>query len=147
MPNEVTDIDLDVATDLSEETWGNIAALMHRHGGHTPIGVAELFVRASLPDFNEAQPYKPSYDFPRLEDGNRAHTDGLADANRCRTHKLSFASGVAIFQQHGDHFLQIRPKLLLRGALAVRPRESRNVADKKPCVRVAFYNRSECSHA
>ncbi len=44
----------DVLRDLSEQDGGEVAALMHRHGGPATVRVPELHVRAALAHVHEA---------------------------------------------------------------------------------------------
>ena len=91
-------------------------------------------MRAALPELGGSEALEPSDDFPWLEDGNRAHVWGLADADRGGTHKLSFGSRVAVLQKHRDDLSQICPEFFLGRALTMCAREARDIADKKPGI-------------
>lgn len=57
----------DVAGNLSQQERRDISASVKRNRGGTPIRMSELFVGAALPNFDEAEPFKTSDDFTRLE--------------------------------------------------------------------------------
>ena len=48
----------DVASDLPEEEWRDVTASVEWHSRRAPVAMPELFVRAVLADFNEAESFK-----------------------------------------------------------------------------------------
>lgn len=73
MFQEFPDGEADVLGDLAEQGRGDVAALVHRHGGAPAVGVPVLHMGAALPHDNKPQPLQYAADLARLQDENRAH--------------------------------------------------------------------------
>lgn len=97
---------------------------MKRYSRSATVGMPKLAVRASLPDLREPQLPEKRHDLARLEDRRLRH--GLRHFDGLSADELAFKSGVALFKKHFDHFLEIRPQLVERRALAVRSRKARH---------------------
>jgi len=52
---KLVDVQPDIASNLSQQDWRDIAAFVERYGRASPVGMTILLVRASLPDFGESQ--------------------------------------------------------------------------------------------
>jgi hypothetical protein len=117
---------------------------MKRNRGDPTIRVAELFVRAALPNFSEPKPLKDAYHLARLEHWRFRHRS--TDLYRLDAYELALESGISVFQQHCHDFLQILVELVEGRALAMSSRKSGNVTDEKSRICVAFDNGSEMVH-
>jgi len=62
----------DIARDLPQQRWRNVATTMEGHSRPAPIGVPVLAMRPTLPDFDETQPLKQRDPLAWLEDWKRA---------------------------------------------------------------------------
>jgi hypothetical protein len=100
-------------------------------------------VRSALADLDKSQTIKPRDDLARLEDGDRAH---LGDLDRLRADKLGFDWWLPIFEQHGDHFLEICLKFVKTVALAMCAGKSGHVANIGAGLGVAFNDSGESFH-
>ena len=80
---------------------------MKRHRCPAAIGVPELSVRTSLPDFCKPQLPEKRHDLARLE--NRRLRHGLRYFDGLSADELALESGIAFLQQHLDDFLEVRP--------------------------------------
>ena len=107
----------------------------------------ELLVGAALANFYESKSLKASDNFPWLENGNRAHTERLRDADGRRTDELCFRIGRAVLEKHADYFAEVLAQLVLRRALTMGTRKARHVPDEQSSVCVAFDNCGERMHA
>ena len=94
---------------------------MKRYSRATTVGMPKLAVRASLADLCEPELPQKRHDLARLQDRRLGH--GLRHVDGLSADELAFESGVAVFKEHFNHFLEIRPQLVERLALAVSPRE------------------------
>jgi hypothetical protein len=70
---QFVDREADVAGDLPQQRRGDVAPGMEGNGRHTAVRVAELLVRAPLPDFGEAMSLEQRDDLPRLQDWRFRH--------------------------------------------------------------------------
>ena len=52
--------------------------------------------------------------------------------------EFRFERGLAVFEEHLGHLLQVRPKFIERVALRMRARSAGNIADVDAGLRVAF---------
>lgn len=100
---------------------------MNRNGRGAAIGVTELLVRTTLPDFGETEARKDGDDLTRLEDRNTGHLNDYGVG----PDELGLQLRLAILEQHGDHFAEIRVQLIERCALAMRAGETRYIPDVK----------------
>ncbi len=84
--DEFLDRETDVAGDLPQQGWGDVAAGVQRDRSAAPVRVPKLRVRAALPDLHEAAALQQSQHLARLQDGRLAphearcrlgHEDGL----------------------------------------------------------------------
>ena len=80
---------------------------MKRYGRPATVGMAELSVRASLPDFRDSQLGEKRHALARFKGGRLHHRLRHFDGLRPDEHALE--SGGALFKKHFDHFLKIRP--------------------------------------
>jgi len=64
---------LDIAQNLSEKYWRNIAARMEGNGCVPSIGMSELFVRAFLTYFDKPQLLQRGNNLPGLQDRQHIH--------------------------------------------------------------------------
>ena len=117
---------------------------MKRHRRPATIGVPELSVRASLPDFRKPQLPKKRRDFAWLE--NRRLRQGLCHFDCLSADELALESGVAVLKEHLDYFLEVRPKLVECVTLAVRTRKPRYPPHVHTGVGVSLDARSEVLH-
>lgn len=62
----------DIARDLTEQCWRNVAAPVEGHGRAATIRVSVLAMRPALTSFDEAQSFKQRHYFAWLEDWQRA---------------------------------------------------------------------------
>lgn len=70
---KLVDREADVFDDLTEQDWGDVPALMDRHGCDSSIGMLKLFVRSALAEFGKTEAFQHGDDFSRFENGNGAH--------------------------------------------------------------------------
>lgn len=66
-------VQTDVARNLPEQRWGDVAAGVKRDCCFAPIGMTVLSVGAALSDFLEAEREKESGGLSGLEDGDRPY--------------------------------------------------------------------------
>ena len=64
-----------------------------------------------------------------------------------QAHKITLQRRVAVFQQHGDHLLEVGLQFIEGLALAVSTRKSRNVANEKARLRTALDHGREGTHS
>jgi len=95
----------DVFSNLTEQDWRDVSALMERNRCAAASSVAKLFVRSALADFSEAEFDKNDDDFIGFEDGNIAHDS--SDSNVLNPNKLGLQHRFAVFQKHGNDIVQI----------------------------------------
>jgi hypothetical protein len=103
--DEILGRQADVLSDLADEGRADVASTMHWYGGGAPIGMTELFMRASLADFDEAEVRQDRHDFASFEWRNAPHV--LGDLERMRPHELRLKLWFAVFEKHGDDFPQV----------------------------------------
>jgi hypothetical protein len=60
----------DVARNLPQQRWGNVATFMHGNGRSASVGVTILNVRTALANGIKTQAFKQPAYFDRLEDGH-----------------------------------------------------------------------------
>jgi hypothetical protein len=60
------------------------------------------------------------------------------DANRLKADELRFTGPIAILEEHGDHFAEIRVELVQALGLCMCAGQSRHVPDEEPGVRIAL---------
>ena len=107
--------------------------------------MAELLVRATLPNFLETERRKHGYDLSRFEDGKRRHLRS-GDHDNLSAYKLAFHDGCAFIEDQGNDLLEIVIELLKRLALAVRTGKARNVTDIEAGIWAMFNYGSKNSH-
>lgn len=107
----------DVLGDLTKQDRGDVAALMKRNCRAAAGSVAELFVRAALANFGEAELEENGYDFIGFEDGNIAHDSGYG--NVLNSDKLGLKLGFAVFEKHFNNVVQVSIDLIQRFALGM----------------------------
>ena len=95
MLEELIKREADVFSDLTEQDWGDVPTLMKRNRCATAFGIAELFVRPALADFEEAEFDENRDYFIGLKNGNIAHNSSEGDV--LNPDKLGLQSGFAIF--------------------------------------------------
>jgi hypothetical protein len=88
----------DIFGDLAQKNWCNVAARVKRDRRCAARSATKLFVRTTLPHFDEAQPSQNRYDFGGLE--NRDITHDSRDCDVLYPDKLRFKNGIAIFKKH-----------------------------------------------
>lgn len=101
-----------------------------------PGTVTKLLVRTTLPDFDETKVAQDGQDLSRLQNWDISH--GSRDGDVLHPNKFRFEDGFAIFQEHGNDFSQVGVQLIKSCALRMSTRKSRDEADEKTCIRVAF---------
>jgi hypothetical protein len=141
---KVFDRKADVPCDLSKKCRSNIATLMKRYGRPATVDMTKLSVRASLPNFRESQLREKRHDLARFEDRRFPH--GLRHFDGLRPDEHTLESGVAFFKKHFDHFLEIRPQLIQRLALTMRPWEARHPSNVETCVGIPLDDGREVLH-
>jgi hypothetical protein len=99
-----------VFSDLTEQDWGNIPALMKGNRCAAACVISELLVRTSLADFGKAEFDKNCDDLIGFEDGNIAHDS--SDGYVLNPDKLRLKYGFAIFQKHCDDIVQVAVNLI-----------------------------------
>jgi hypothetical protein len=104
----------DVLGDLTEQGRRDIAAFVGRNGCAASTGITELQVRSALTDKLKTQ-WSPR--------SGRQHD--LLQAN-----EIALQRRLAVFQQHGDHLLEVCLQFFEGLALAVSARKARNVANE-----------------
>jgi hypothetical protein len=102
---------------------------MERHGGVSALCVSKLLVRPSLANFRETECNKNGDDLVRFENGDVPHRSG--DRDVLHADKLGLQFWLAVFEKHGDDFLEVVIHLVERLALRVGAREARDKPDKK----------------
>jgi hypothetical protein len=130
--------------DPSEKSRRYVTALVERNRGATASAVAELFVGPTLTDLHEPKPQENSDHLCRLEYRDATHRSG--DHDRLNTHELRREFRLSVLQQHLQNFLEIRIEFIERASLRVRARETRNIPNEKPSLRVTLDHCGEVSH-
>lgn len=69
-----------------------------------------------------------------------------SDVDLLDADKLGLKNRLAIFQQHGDDFLEVAIEFVQRHALCVRPGETRHKPDKKLGIGTTLYDGGISSH-
>lgn len=85
-----------VFSDLAQQDWGNIPALVKRNSCATTRTIAELFMRSSLADFGETKFDQNGDNFTGLKDWNVAHKS--SDCDVLNPDKLGFHDWLTIFK-------------------------------------------------
>ena len=134
----------DVGSDPSQQGRRDIAAAVIWNCSTTPLLVAKLLVRTSLPYFGKPKALEDCNDLISLQD--RRTTHGLGNCNRLQADELAFNRWIAVFQQHRHHLTQIMLQFVERRCLSVRTREPRNVAHEQAGVFAALHNCRVCTH-
>lgn len=93
---QFVECEADVLGDLTKQDRGDVTALMKRNRRAAAGSVAELFVRAALANFGEAEFDENGYDFIGFEDGNIAHDSSYG--NVLNSDKLGLKLGFAVFE-------------------------------------------------
>ncbi len=136
----------------------NVPAV-HRHRRMPSVGMPGSFVRASLPDFEEAIKLQPADHFSRLEYARGAHETRsrtlepqrliarpLLDSNDFRADQVTFKSRLAFLQKHLHHFCKIFSQLLAGFSLRMRASKSGDIPNVRSGYPVTLENGFECSH-
>jgi hypothetical protein len=144
MFEKLIDRETDVFDDLSEESGRYVTALVERNRGATASTVTELFVGPTLTDLHEPKPQKNGDNLCRLEYRDAPHRSGNHD--RLETHELRREFRLSVLQEHLQNFLEIRIEFIERASLRVRARETRNIPNEKPSLRVTLDHSGEASH-
>ena len=71
--------------------------------------MAELFVRAALPNLDKSKPRQDGNHLVGLQNGDSSHAEVLGHNDGLRADKLTFQLGLPVLQQHVNHFPKIRP--------------------------------------
>ena len=79
MLEHLGDGETNVFGDPAQKNGRNIAAGVKRDGCTVARTVTKLFVRTTLPHFDETEPAQNRYDIGRLENRNGAHDSGDCD--------------------------------------------------------------------
>ena len=66
--------------------------------------MAKLFMRTTLPNFDESENQEYRNYLARFQYRNTGHS---GDNNRLSTYKLGFKPGLTVIQKHGDNLLQV----------------------------------------
>lgn len=66
---KVVDRNVDIAADLTQQNWRDVATSVHWDRGGAPVWMTKLFVRPALSYFQEAQSLEARDDLARLENG------------------------------------------------------------------------------
>jgi hypothetical protein len=69
---QLLDRQADIARDLAEERWRNVAATMEGYGSAAAVRMTVLTVRPALTGFDETQPFKQRRYLAWLENWQRA---------------------------------------------------------------------------
>ena len=64
-----------------------------------------------------------------------------------QAHEIALQRRLAVFQQHGDHLLEVGLQFIEGLALAVSARKARNVANEKARLRTALDHGRERTHS
>lgn len=127
----------DVLDDLAQEQGRNIPAGMVRNGRATPVRMAILHLRATLPDQSKTHRLQDAADLARLEDGWLGH--GLrGDNDALGADKLGLQRGVAVLKKHLNDLAEVSLQLVQRFALRVSTGKTGHIADVKPGVGAAL---------
>jgi len=127
-----------VFDDPTKKDRRDVPPTMHRHRCTTPIGMPELLVRTSLPDFLEPHRVEDLDDLPRAQDRDLAHTlrsDGLDP------HEFRLKPWLSVLQEHRDHLTKIAVQLVERCPLRMSTRESGHIAYEQTGIHVSFDDR------
>ena len=114
----------DVSGDLAKQDRRDVAPGVEGNRRCAAIGVTELLVRTALAYFDEPDRHEERDDLAGLEYRDARHSD----QNGLRADELGLEPGLAVFEQHRDHFAQVRVQFIQCRALAVRAGEPRHVA-------------------
>ncbi len=133
MLEELIKREADVFGDLTEQDWGNVPTLVKRHGCAATDDIPELFVRAALADFGEAEFGEDGYDFAGFEDGNIAHDSG--DSDVLNPNKFGLQYGFAVFQKHCNNIVQVAVHFIQRFPLGMGAGKTGNEADEQTGLR------------
>ena len=144
MPKELVGGKPDVLCDLTEQDGRDIAALMERHRCAPAFRVPKLFMRTPLADLRETERNENGDDLAWLENGEVSHC--LCNGDVLDTDKLRLQVGFAVFEQHGDDFLEVAVKLVEGFALRVGAWETWNKTHKKFGLRATFNDGRVSSH-
>ena len=87
----------DVLRNLPQQRGRDVASAVERNGRASTIRVAELFVRAFLPNLDEAQTLEKGDDLTRFQRGQRAH---LRDPDGLDRHELGLEFRLPILEEH-----------------------------------------------
>jgi hypothetical protein len=126
----------DVFGDLAEQDGRDVPALMEWNRCAASRGIAELLVRPALADFGETEFDENGDDFIGLEDRNIAH--GLRDGDVLNPDEFGLQHRFAVFQQHGDDFVQVMIDFIQRFPLGMSAGKAGNKANKQAGLRTPF---------
>ena len=110
---------------------------MNRNRGDAAARMAKLFVGTSLTNLSEPESLKTCSHLTRLENGRLGHD---SSDNGLNAYEFGLQIWLPVLEEEGNDFLEIPIELVQRGALAVSSRESRDVADIEPRIRVALHD-------
>jgi len=99
---QIIDVQADILGDLAQQNRREVAAGVKRHRGRATIGVAELLVRTALAHLGKPERQQNGNDLARLENRDARHS---GHDHGLRADEFGFELGLAIVEQHGDHFL------------------------------------------
>lgn len=91
------------------------------------VGVAILFVRTALTNFNKPETLQYCNNFGRFKDRKVSHLS--RDLYPLRSDELTLEFRLAILEEHFNNFLQILIQLIQRCSLRMCAREPRDVAN------------------
>ena len=92
-------------------------------------------MRTTLSDLREAELEQYLDDLRRLENG---YLTQLCDCDAVDANKFGLKLWFTVLEEHGDYLLEVLVQFVERGALRVRPRKSRNEADKQTRARITL---------
>lgn len=130
---QFVECEADVLGDLTKQDRGDVAALMKRNRRAAAGSVAELFVRAALANFGEAEFDEDGYDFIGFEDGNIAHDSSYG--NVLNSDKLGLKLGFAVFEKHFNNVVQVSIDFIQRFTLGMGAGEPGHETDKQARLR------------
>lgn len=141
---QFVDGEADVLGNLAQQDRRNVAPSVERHRGAASLAIPELFVRATLADFDKAQPNQQGDNLLGFEYRRLAHASG--NGHVLYADELRFHHRLAVFQQHGDDFAQIVVDLIQRFALRMGTGKSWHETSEQAGLRTTFDHRRINSH-
>jgi hypothetical protein len=117
---------------------------MERHGSATAVGMAELPVGTTLPDFREAVRLQEGDDFSRFQNWNVAHSQATWIVRTSTNSDSRF--GPPVLQKHLDDLSEVVLKFIDVCSLRMGTWPTGHVTHQQPSVRVSLNYELERPH-